>query len=115
MSHGPKKVNMDETGRIIEVVMDEAVTDPNSELAVQALPVERKPHGDRGAQDVVLSADHPDAVQALDPQPHRGLIRLSDEQKEEAAARREAANEARQDTAHAEAAPEDAEHDDEDE
>jgi hypothetical protein len=83
-----KHVEMDETGRVIEVGMDEHVSH-DSELAVQALPVERRPG--RGHQTTVLSADHPDAVQALEPPAHGGLRRLSEEASAEAEARREAA------------------------
>lgn len=102
MAHGPKQVHMDDTGRIIEVVMDEAITDPTHELAVQALPVERKEHGDRGAVDEVLSADHPDAVQALEPVRHAGTRRLPAELAEEAEKRRAAANDKHEGTAHPE-------------
>lgn len=87
MAHGPKRVDMSDDGRIIEVVMDEHVS-ADSELAVQALPVERKPWGDRGALDRHVFADDPEAVQALPPVRHASLRRLPDDLREEAERRR---------------------------
>lgn len=97
------QADIDDTGRIIRLQMDGPV-DRHHELAVQ-VPVEIHSTDDwvaKGNVDQVLDADHPLAVQALPPEDHPWLDRLSDEDRELAVERREAANDAQYGTGHPE-------------